>query len=167
VTRPRVTQEEVTSRETAPFLDRLAAMVANAGITVDEIEARHVSLIVYPVDSNWMEIRARSLAGNERVIGRLSFAGNNARAQDALEGYLQELVLADTPLRPGRPSEREERIGAIVQEVVNGHSTRLGAAQALGRVDEWGIEGSDYKKDVRAAGGWKAIKARARDGLTS
>lgn len=63
--------------------------------------------------------------------------------------------------RPGRRSEQEGRIEAIVQAVRAGASTRLLAAHAVGRVDEWGQERSDYRRDIRAAGGWNGILRRA------
>lgn len=65
--------------------------------------------------------------------------------------------------RPGRPSQRAERISAIVEAVRAGAATRLAAAQATGRVDEWDREHRDFLRDVTAAGGWQAIVKAARE----
>jgi hypothetical protein len=63
----------------------------------------------------------------------------------------------------GRPSEAGERLEAIVNAVrdTGTSATRLRVGQILGRVDEWNVERSDYRRDVRDAGGWRAIKRRA------
>jgi hypothetical protein len=65
----------------------------------------------------------------------------------------------------GRPSEADERLEAIVAAIrdVGPSATRLRVAQVLGRVDEWDVERSDYRRDVRDAGGWRAIVRRARE----
>lgn len=64
---------------------------------------------------------------------------------------------------PGRPSEREERIAAIVAaaEELGPLATREKVAQRLGRVAEFGELRSDYKEDVRVAGGWQEIRRLA------
>ena len=61
----------------------------------------------------------------------------------------------------GRPSELEQRIAALVAAVRAGARTRRAAAQALGQLTEWGEERGNFKRDVAAAGGWRAIMARA------
>jgi hypothetical protein len=68
------------------------------------------------------------------------------------------------PLRPGRPSERAQRIQAIVEAIRSGAPTRRLAAQQLGRVNRWGEETSDFRRDVRAAGGMDRIRRLAEDG---
>ncbi len=73
------------------------------------------------------------------------------------------LAAAELPLRPGRPSEQAQRIQAIVEAVRNGAPTKRLVAQQLGRVDQWGGETSDFKRDVRAAGGMNRIRGLAQD----
>jgi hypothetical protein len=66
---------------------------------------------------------------------------------------------------PGRPIQQQERIAEIVAKAreLGGAFRMLPVAQALGKVDEYGGEiTGDFKRDVRAAGGWKAIALRAR-----
>lgn len=67
--------------------------------------------------------------------------------------------------RRTRPSEQEVRIQAIVAATaeLGGGASRDRVADALGRSDEWGEPNSDYKRDVAAAGGFEAIRRRARD----
>lgn len=64
----------------------------------------------------------------------------------------------------GRPSEQDERIAAIVAKVaeLGAGATRQAVAIALNRVDEYGELRTDYKRDVRKAGGWPAIVNEAR-----
>lgn len=70
--------------------------------------------------------------------------------------------------KPGRPSERDERTEAILQAIRNGAQTRRQGAAFTTRLDKWGNETADYKDDVRAAGGWQALKVRARgEGVVS
>lgn len=63
----------------------------------------------------------------------------------------------------GRPSVQAERIEAIVAAAreIGPRATRLSAATRLGRVNEFAEMHGDYKRDVRAAGGWREIMRRA------
>ena len=68
----------------------------------------------------------------------------------------------------GRPPEGIDRIEAIIAkareigEGVGAHAaTKRRVAGALGRVNEWGDPTSDYSRDVKAHGGWAAIKQSA------
>ena len=63
-----------------------------------------------------------------------------------------------------RPAERDARIQAIVDAAreLGDAATRNRVAEVLGRSDEQGVANSDYKRDVREAGGWAAIRRRAR-----
>lgn len=83
-----------------------------------------------------------------------------------IEGTVRRRGIVAGPSRrggaPGRPPTQETRIAAIVEAVRNGATTRDGAAQVLGRT-AWGELHGDYKRDVAAAGGWQAIKRRARE----
>jgi hypothetical protein len=65
----------------------------------------------------------------------------------------------------GRPPEQQARIARIVETTaeMGTTATRDRVAQALGRAGEDGMAQSDYKADVRAVGGWQAIKLRARE----
>jgi hypothetical protein len=62
-----------------------------------------------------------------------------------------------------RPTLLEQRIEEIVTtaaEIGDG-ATRDVVARRLERADEWGVPHSDFKRDVRAAGGWEVVKRRA------
>ena len=65
----------------------------------------------------------------------------------------------------GRRSKRGTRIAAIVDAAaeMGPDATRDRVAQALNRADEDDKPQSDYKRDVRLAGGWSAILRRARE----
>ena len=66
---------------------------------------------------------------------------------------------------PGRWSEQGARIAGIIDKAAEliDTATRLSVAQALGRVTDDGLEpASQYKEDVRAAGGWAEIMSQAR-----
>ena len=65
----------------------------------------------------------------------------------------------------GRPSELADRIAEIVRTAadIGPAATRQAVAERLGRVDSEQVMHGSYKRDVRDAGGWLAIRRRARE----
>jgi hypothetical protein len=68
----------------------------------------------------------------------------------------------------GRPGEQTERIESIIAKArelggdLGADSvTNRRVARELGRVNEWGEPTSDYNRDVKAHGGWAAVRHSA------
>lgn len=150
MTGARPSREALEARFEAWAADRVARMLIEARI--DDL----VALRVRPVDGSHEWI-ADSASSGTVVLGRTPILDFAVAYGDLAADYLREFA----PLGPGRPSNRETRIEAILAAVRGGARTRLAAAQALHRVDDWGIENSGFKADVRAAGGWRRILERA------
>jgi hypothetical protein len=94
---------------------------------------------------------------NYAEVSDVALLARDWTAQWAVRAFLDELP------NVGRPSEAAARVEAIIAAAreVGPSATRLRVAEILGRVEKWGEERADYRRDVRAAGGWREIKRRA------
>lgn len=141
--------------------DRIAGLLADAGLADDLL----LGVQLRQVDGSHEVIADTALRGRI-VVGRLPLLEFAVAYGDISDEYLRELA-DGVHLRWGRPSERDERTRAIVEAIraAGPGATRDAIAAALGRVDEWGQASSHYKADVRAAGGWVALKRQALTGV--
>lgn len=83
--------------------------------------------------------------------------------QAGLRGRGPKVVGARVPGKGGRRSERDVRLAAIVDAIneLGGSATREEVAASRGRVTKWGELQTDFKDDVRAAGGWHKVLLQA------
>jgi hypothetical protein len=89
-------------------------------------------------------------------------------AADAPQDLRDALVRAwRASRRPGRPSEQEARLEAIIAKAAETYetATRFSVAAALGRVKDGfaAEEATQFKDDVTAVGGWEAIMRLAAE----
>ena len=147
---------------------------ARMRLAIDEDgEARWVETEPYPTDLrgviNRYEIQI--VAPDGRVLRAPISSQFDAPLvpEDAPKGLVHALRRAWKAGPPrGRPPEDADRIEAIIAKAkelgqVDGANvaTKRRVARELERVNEWGDPTSDYNRDVRAHGGWAAIKQSA------
>jgi hypothetical protein len=131
-----------------------------------------------PYDREWIVDQMEALLWDERTGGpdlsewrtlpykalaqQLAFLAETLIGSGALDGDARARVAL--AIHAGRRSDQDRRIAAIVdkaRELGPEAGTRDTVAGALGRADEWGEPQSDYRRDVRKAGGWEAIRRAA------
>jgi hypothetical protein len=103
--------------------------------------------------------RSASITANAQAAS----GTGTANGPTAGQGYPGSRRMVHAPL--GHPPERLARLNLMIEAAIEiglEVATRRHVAQKLGRVDADGIEQSDYKRDVKAAGGWPEIMRRAR-----
>lgn len=119
-------------------------------------EERSAWIRQWPATVVWSRVRDRRDA---RGRGALDVDSGTAEATTDGLAQLRRKWLGTG----GRTSERDARIAAIIEAAhrFGVGATRDGIAAELGRLDEWGEPRSDFKRDVKAAGGWAEIRKRA------
>ena len=152
---PRITHGGFTGRLVRAIID----LPVSVGVTPAELRAEGGDLVTVPGGPHGRAVARRLILTWEGLRAQADDAellATSRRAQDIVKALLRWATA-------GRPSEKEERIAMIVEEARRrGRAATLqGTAQTLGRAGRWGEPQSDFKRDVKDAGGWLAIKKRA------
>ena len=155
------------SQETHPAVGRAALQIAVSGTTGEASWSGPSE----PTDLHLLRMQLQmsvETADGRRLVARFDpdldapqiGSDANADLQDALNRAWS------AKRQPGRQSEQAARIDAIIDKAAESvdTATKLSVAQALGRVkqqSDWYEMTSQYKEDVKAAGGWPEIMRRA------